>query len=32
MIINNIYDLTNVEQFLPEIVTKIFSKNEAQKP
>ena len=32
MIINNRYDLTNVEQFLPEIVTKIFSKNEAQKP
>ena len=32
MIINNRYDLTNVEQFLPEIVTKKFSKNEAHKP
>ena len=31
MIINNRYDLTNVEQFLPEIVTKKCSKNEAHK-
>ena len=31
MISNNRYDLTNVEQFLLEIVTKKISKNEARK-